>query len=776
MADQRLKLKISAETKEAREEIKRIAKESADEIKRISAESKKAKQLEKESARDLANYKKSLAKEEAQSNKQIAQQKREDDKKAILEKKALEKQALEQRRQLEKEASAQQSDRKQKVLGLTSLDDIKKLKFEMALLGNEQIKLFQNGQKDSQAFKDNQQKIDQLKNSIKELTGISKGFSGKAPLSKFQILEGLENITVAIAGFKAAIGGFAGLVSESARKFADFKEIADNFRGTAEDIDLFQKATGRVVGKGDLLKLSNQATDLGIPLKVQPVLFLAAKEAAEKYGISVEEGFQKIVSATEGQVRGVKAIGIQKAQYNEVVESLVKSIGGEIEVNQGLNGEQEITIKNLDFATQKRIRLEAFLKVYGKTVEDVNNRQQTDADKLHQLDLLLPQVKKQFGELVAQGLIPMSEALKTNEGKFNDTTVAIAGIGFAFTDLVPALASARLAFAGLIPATLITTLGTLASGIALVASSVGLMYTNLKYAVDLFRNGGSFIDFLTTGAFNNNNVGPGELEIKPLNEIINGATEPSREGFEFYQRNKKIKSIGGKGNSGIKTKDVEDITNELIDKQKELNDLLKKETTFTADQRTQQVYLNYLEEVKKLKSEIAILSSQPAIYSTDGIILEERKIPLFKKDDILQAQYQAESDAINQLTGQTKKTFEETFTMAFGEAQNIASVLSLGADTFGAKFLSYLDKGLSLANSIINIISLFAGGTGGGLFGLLSGGSASAAGLLNPVNQISGNNGSGRNIYFRVDSNYSRIVEDHMPQYYDKKNSIRVDY
>jgi len=771
MADQKLKLKISAETKEAREEIKRIAKESAEEIKRIAAESKKAKQQEKESARDLANYKKSLAKEEAQSNKQIAQQKREDEKRSLQQKKELEKQALEQRRQLEKESAAQQSDRKQKVLGLTSLDDIKKLKFEMALLGNEQIKLFQNGQKDSQAFKDNQQKIDQLKNSIKELTGVSKGFSGKTPLSGFQILEGLENITVAIAGFKAAIGGFAGLVSESARKFADFKEIADNFRGTAEDIDLFQKATGRVVGKGDLLKLSNQATDLGIPLKVQPVLFLAAKEAAEKYGISVEEGFQKIVSATEGQVRGVKAIGIQKAEYNEVVESLVKSIGGEIEINQGLNGEQEITIKNLDFATQKRIRLEAFLQIYGKTVEDVNKRQQTDADKLHQLDLLLPQVKKQFGELVAKGLIPMSEALKTNEGKFNDTTVAIAGIGFAFTDLVPAIASARLAFSGF------------------GASAVAQMAPLITAAAALL---GAFAVIKETIGNMNISEGVGNLLLikAKLDTLFGGGTSESTKTIppEFDTgKNMKVPNVnfdniktkdktGGKGNSGTKTKEVEEITNELIEKQKELNELLKKEITFTADQKTQQVYLNYLEEVKKLKSEIAILSSQPAIFSTDGIVLDERKIPVFKKDDILQAQYQAESDAIKKLTGETKKTFEDTFSMAFSEAQNIASVLNLGADTFGAKFLSYLDKGLSLANSIINIISLFAGGSGGGLFGLLSGGGASAAGLLSPVNQINGNNGAGRNLYLRVDSNYSKIVEDHMPEYYNKKNSIRVDY
>lgn len=788
MADQNLKLKITAETKDAKSNIKSLAKESADEVKRLNDEARKAKQVQTEDEKRFSDYKKSLAKQEADDQKRISDYKKslltqsneevkrlsavnknqkqiqiEDEKRFSEYKKSLQQQELasnkliaqqksaeqkrlaEEAKVLQKQEADRQAQNKKQSLALTNISPLRELQTEMHRLGIEQQHLYEWGLKDSKAFQDNAQKINTLKTSIKELQGVSKGFSGKAPLSGFQILEGLENITVALAGFKASISGLAGLVSNSARSFADFKEVADNFKGTAEDINLFQQATGRVVGKGDLIKLSNQATDLGISLRDQPVLFLASKEASEKYGVSVQEAFSKVVSATEGQVRGVKSLGIQKSQYNEVVADLVKATGGEIEAMQGLDGEQEITIKNLDFATQKRIRLEAFLKIYGKTLEDVTNRQQTEADKLHQLDLLLPQIKKQFGELVAKGLVPLSDILKTNEGKFNDTTVAIAGLGFAFSDLVPALASARLAFSGLIPATLVTTLGTLASGIALVASAVGLMYTNLKYAVDLFRNGGSFIDFLTTGAFNNNNVGSGELVIKPLNEIINGATEPSREEFEFYKRTEALKTKGGKGGTGKDLTPKETLTY-LADFKKQLTDLqeiMARQTSeeniagnFIGQEKDLKLLIQFTENIKELLKVTSALATLPettreSIAPVTIDPLEQFAMAL-REDD---ARKQNEKDRIARI--------ESTFESGLSFSQMIASTLSGGADNFATKFLSSIETGASILKSFFNLLNLITGGAGGGLFGFLGGifGSGGASGTgraFNPTSQTGG--------------------------------------
>jgi len=81
---------------------------------------------------------------------------------------------------------------------------------------------------------------------------------------------------------------------ESAR----FETLKANFQGTTQDIEMFRKATSGTVDDASLIKLSNQASDLGVDLKSQAILFSLAEDAADKYGTSVEDGFQKVVFVT----------------------------------------------------------------------------------------------------------------------------------------------------------------------------------------------------------------------------------------------------------------------------------------------------------------------------------------------------------------------------------------------------------------------------------------------------------------------------------------------
>ena len=63
---------------------------------------------------------------------------------------------------------------------------------------------------------------------------------------------------------------------------AKFEVLRANFQGTTEDIEAFRKATAGNVTDANLIKLSNQATDLGISLKDQTILFALAEDAADK--------------------------------------------------------------------------------------------------------------------------------------------------------------------------------------------------------------------------------------------------------------------------------------------------------------------------------------------------------------------------------------------------------------------------------------------------------------------------------------------------------------
>lgn len=279
--------------------------------------------------------------------------------------------------------------------------------------------------------------------AIREMEREIRNLQGSTKRSGAQLLEMGENITVVLAGIKSVAGGIFNFGKTAITSAADFEELRGHFKGSESDIYNFQKATAFTVGKSDLIRLSNQANDLGIELSKQPMFFLLAKDAAEKYGTDLNTAFQSVVMATEGNVRGLKQIGIQKEVYKQIVSELTQSMGGEIETTTALNGEQEINIKNLDPLVQKNIRFEAILKATGVTMDDVNKKTQSNADKLAQLDLLIPQVKKQFGELLADGIIPITDALKDSEGKFNKATVAVTGLTLSMGELIPAMAGLK---------------------------------------------------------------------------------------------------------------------------------------------------------------------------------------------------------------------------------------------------------------------------------------------------------------------------------------------
>ena len=74
---------------------------------------------------------------------------------------------------------------------------------------------------------------------------------------------------------------------------ADFQELRSNFVGSAQDLELFRKATAGTVTDGGLIQLSNYTSDLGVSLKDQALLFSLAEDASDKYGGTVAENFEK---------------------------------------------------------------------------------------------------------------------------------------------------------------------------------------------------------------------------------------------------------------------------------------------------------------------------------------------------------------------------------------------------------------------------------------------------------------------------------------------------
>lgn len=212
---------------------------------------------------------------------------------------------------------------------------------------------------------------DTLKQSGIEVKSLAQNIRG-------ELTSSLTTSAGAFIGVAGAVKLF-NMSLESAR----FETLKANFQGTTEDIELFRKATSGTVDDASLIKLSNQASDLGVGLEQQAILFSLAEDAADKYGTSVEEGFQKVVFATEGNTKGLKMLGIQKAEYEETVKKLALAHGKEID--------------QLDAETQKEIRLQAILQLSGKTIDDVKNKVQDSADKHEQFIVVVKNLSLVYG-------------------------------------------------------------------------------------------------------------------------------------------------------------------------------------------------------------------------------------------------------------------------------------------------------------------------------------------------------------------------------------------
>ena len=243
---------------------------------------------------------------------------------------------------------------------------------------------------------------------LKKLGVVVKDTARQTENSTNSMGESFQKIGAWIAA-AFGINAIKNFLSTTTMAAAKFEEISDAFKGSANDMELFRAAVKGTVDDMGLMRLSNQASALGVELRDQPLIFALARKAAEAYGTGTEEGFQKVVMATEGNVRGLKAIGIQRKAYEEIVKSLAKAHGG--------------LITEMDAETQKEIRMQAIIKVTGMTMEEATRINKTHASSIESAAAKWENLKLTIGE----GLTPFFSSIFDWVGKIIDRIGVLAG-------------------------------------------------------------------------------------------------------------------------------------------------------------------------------------------------------------------------------------------------------------------------------------------------------------------------------------------------------------
>lgn len=207
------------------------------------------------------------------------------------------------------------------------------------------------------------------------------------------------------------------------------KVLKEEFEGTAQDIENFRRATARTVDEGGLIKLSNQASDLGISMKDQVLLFALSERAGNRFNTDTETGFQKVMMASDGLVRGLRAIGVQVGQYNQLIKELSAAQGKEF--------------KDMDFEEQKRIRIQAVIKAANITFDEAINKKQNDKEKWLEIGAQVDESREKFGRFLSDALVPLIEKSKSFGVAGDGVVAAITFIGSNIIPLLPLLVSLK---------------------------------------------------------------------------------------------------------------------------------------------------------------------------------------------------------------------------------------------------------------------------------------------------------------------------------------------
>jgi hypothetical protein len=543
-----------------------------------------------------------------------------------------------------------------------SNDVLKKLSKNLTDAKNEFLLLKQSGTATADALKQAGNHVTQLGTQLrvtkKELNDLANATRG---VSKFQLLEFGENLTVVTAGLVAAgtaAVAFGKKIYETAHQGAEFEQLYNHFvkiNGGIENsnklLQDFRIASAGNLSDEELIKYSNTMQSLGYSTKTTTQLLDIAEKRADEVGTTFEQSeaaLNKFI--TTGAKKGLVDLGINIADVNK---EMVR-----------MTGFTEKQIATLEDSEQQLIRTDAITSLYGDTLENINKKIKGNDDKIASLSKTYDNFKNILSVGVSSAFVSVADSIGLTTKSF-ETSLESAKewgkeIGIQITD----------------------TFTYLTQGIR-----------GLKENVDSRR------EAEINRAFNT-----------PL-PIINPDSDifPLKKDFLENRRDFKLPSgsnTGGNSRTNLKEKEVI-ITNELIDKKKELADALLKEATFV--DKTTLAYANYTAQLAQLRNELAGLNLPMSTLTVNGQVatlpggVRDNAIPLIPVDPKAKEQ----------------STLLEDSNTLYSNISSAMSVLGVGADTFVGGLLSGFNTVLTIMQaikSVNTILSFIPGFASGGNF------------------------------------------------------------
>jgi len=644
----------------------------------------------------------------------------------------------------------------------------------------EQAKLLRElslaGLSSTDGFKKLTQEQKALGTVIQQLNREARGLSPSLTASRYQLAEFYENVTTVTAGLYLFARGFIDVTKATVIQGAQLKVLRENYKGTAEDLELLKKATAGTLTEEQLIPIFNKATEQMKLTTNETARLLAYSEDLADKGIgSLTENFNSLTTAILTGGKGLRTLGIDQKQFKEDLKNTATQLGINTGLIQDGNEEDSISIEKLDAKTQRVLILKTlFDGGYIPSLENVINKEQDSADKLEAVQVKFKEAKTEAGLFILNGIEPLIDKFLGLEGGAKTTAGAIAGFGGSIISVLPLLANLKIAFGSTALAA-----GGLYGAAAGIGAALGTWLGNNEAIINqiykIERMFGLTPRKLTIDDY---------LQNFPKGNIQEQLTYGPEVAPDFYANRERDKSIGDLS-KGVNTKKIKkEKEEELFTLDKYLSNLQKEislteallkahQITGTEADKQLEVYLQQLEAQKnlinvtadnltadQLRSEVAgntakYLQQQLDLLQKINRVQEARVSNVRKApnrpgvegltDDFIKNIYnRPENQSIpnnfnpfnaEQVIRTSEKSSSSRIEPAenplydlISDSQNVASNLSsamstlgIGTDTFVSQLINGFSSALSLVGNIVSILNSISGGGGGGILGSLLG-------------------------------------------------------
>ena len=313
----------------------------------------------------------------------------------------------------------------------------------------------------------------QLKSSKKEVNELGANFK----MSRAQLLEFGENITVVAYGIQQAIKSVVSFGkelhslaiegSQVAMMRSHFDKVNGGLDKATEKFNLLKKASGGQWDDKQILSYVNRLDELNFTTKQSTQILDLANEKEHELGIKMDDATDRMTRFIEtGNRRGLPQLGISYVDVMKKAEELAKK--------------EKLRYDHLDLESQRQVRLNALLILYGRNMEDIKNKTQSDVDKLESLNATYRNSEIALGQFISKGLLKLEDHLGLSSKAAMDFVVKAKTIGSAAVDILPAIGGLAIALKSLGGTAVLGSLASVSPYIIAIGAAIYTVYDALK--------------------------------------------------------------------------------------------------------------------------------------------------------------------------------------------------------------------------------------------------------------------------------------------------------